>query len=69
MKFGLGAILLLVAIVLFVLAAFSDTNYPEFTGLGLAAFAGSFLAATLGYADKTFGGSSSQSGPSGGPSA
>ncbi|HWL33884.1 MAG TPA: hypothetical protein VNP89_09800 [Gaiellaceae bacterium] len=55
MNFGLGAILLLVAIALFVLAAFSDTNFPEFTGLGLAAFAGSFLATSLGWADRTFG--------------
>ena len=57
MKFGLGAILLLAAVVLFVLGAFSDTNWPEFFGLGAAAFAASFLATTLGYADRTFGGS------------
>ena len=57
MKFGLGAILLLVAVVLFVLAVFSDSNYADFLALGLAAFAGSFLATSLGYADKTFGGS------------
>ena len=57
MKFGLGAILLLVAVVLFVLAVFSDENYSDFLALGLAAFAGSFLATSLGYADRTFGGS------------
>jgi len=49
--------LLLVAVVLFVLAVFSDENYSDFLALGLAAFAGSFLATTLGYADRTFGGS------------
>jgi drug/metabolite transporter superfamily protein YnfA len=65
MNFGLGVILLLVAVVLFVLGALSDTNYTEFTGLGLAAFAGSFLATSLGWADRTFGssGSSGTSGP------
>ena len=31
MNFGLGVILLLVAVVLFVLAALSDTNWPELT--------------------------------------
>jgi hypothetical protein len=55
MNFGLGAILLLVAVVLFVLAAFSDSNYADFLALGLAAFAGSFLATSLGWADRTFG--------------
>ncbi len=65
MNFGLGVILLLVAVVLFVLAALSDTNWPEFTGLGLAAFAGSFLASALGWGDRTFGSSSNTSGPSG----
>ena len=52
MNFGLGVILLLVAVVLFVLAALSDTNWPEFAGLGLAAFAGSFLASALGWGDR-----------------
>ena len=44
MNLGLGAILLLVAVVLFVLAVFSDENYADFLALGLAAFAGAFLA-------------------------
>ena len=57
MNFGLGAILLLVAVVLFVLAAFTDDNYQDLLALGLAAFAGSFLAGSLGWADRTFGGS------------
>ena len=62
MKFGLGAILQIVAVALFVLAFLSDSNYGDFLTLGLAAFAGSFLATSLGYADKTFG--STGSGPS-----
>jgi hypothetical protein len=59
MKFGLGTILLLIAVVLFLLAGFgiSDENYGDFLGCGLAAFAGSFLATSLGYGDRTFGGS------------
>jgi hypothetical protein len=62
MKFGLGAILQLVAVALFVLAFLSDSNYGDFLTLGLAAFAGSFLASSLGYGDKTFGGSGSGTG-------
>jgi hypothetical protein len=58
MNFGLGVILLLAAVVLFVLAALSDTNWPEFAGLGLACFAGSFLASALGWGERTFGTSS-----------
>ena len=55
MQFGLRIILLLVAMVLFVLGAFSDTNWPEFVGLGLAVFAAAFLSEALGWADRTFG--------------
>ncbi len=54
MKFGLHSILLLVAVVLFVLAVFSDTRWPDFIGLGLAAFAGAFLSDALGFADRSF---------------
>jgi hypothetical protein len=67
MNFGLGAILLIVAIALFVLGALSDTNWPEFTGLGLAAFAGSFLASALGWGDRTFGTSGGSSSTTDGP--
>jgi hypothetical protein len=53
MNLGLRTILLLVAVVLFVIAAFVDdpTNWWSF---GLAAFAGAFLSDALGYADRTF---------------
>jgi len=55
MNLGLGAILLLVAVVLFVLAAFTDDNYADLVALGLAAFAGSFLAGSMGWGDRTLG--------------
>ena len=50
MNMGLRTILLLVAVVLFVIAVFSDTNYSDLLAWGLAAFAASFLAGdtTLG---------------------
>ena len=43
MNFGLRTILLLVAVILFVIAVFSDTNYSDLLAWGLAAFAASFL--------------------------
>jgi hypothetical protein len=54
MTFGVRTILLLVAVVLFVIAAFVDdpTNWWSF---GLAAFAAAFLVAEAGW-DRTFGG-------------
>ncbi len=55
MNLGLRTILLLVSMVLFVLGAFSDTNFPEFVGLGLAVLAAAFLSEALGWADRTFG--------------
>ncbi len=54
MNMGLRTILLLVAVVLFVIAVFSDVHYADFLALGLAAFAGAFLSDALGYADRTF---------------
>ena len=54
MNFGLRTILLLVAVVLFVIAVFSDTRWPDMIAIGLAAFAGAFLSDALGYADRTF---------------
>ena len=45
---GLRSILLLVAIVLFVIAVFSDTNWSDLVAWGLAAFAASFLAGDTG---------------------
>ncbi|MEO5576634.1 MAG: hypothetical protein ABIR67_09500 [Gaiellaceae bacterium] len=54
MNLGVRTILLLVAVVLFVIAVFSDTRWPDMIALGLAAFAGAFLSDALGYADRTF---------------
>ena len=56
MNFGLRTILLLAAVVLFVIAVFTDENWSDLVALGLAAFAGAFLSDALGYADRTFGG-------------
>ena len=56
MNLGLRTILLLAAVVLFVIAVFSDENWSDLVALGLAAFAGAFLSDALGYADRTFGG-------------
>ena len=64
MSLGLRTILLLVAVVFFVLAVFSDTRWPDMIGIGLAAFAGAFLSDALGYADRTFGTNRSDSNPS-----
>jgi hypothetical protein len=55
MNLGVRTILLLVAVVFFILAVFSDTRWPDMIGIGLAAFAGAFLSDALGYADRTFG--------------
>ncbi|HWG55048.1 MAG TPA: hypothetical protein VNT58_00850 [Gaiellaceae bacterium] len=56
MKLGLRSILLLVAVVLFILAVLIDDNYGDLVALGLAAFAGAFLADAMGWADRTAGG-------------
>jgi hypothetical protein len=55
MQFGLRAILLLVAVVLFVLAALSDSNQGDYLAWGLAAFAGGHLAEAAGWGNRTFG--------------
>lgn len=54
MQFGLRTILLLVAVVLFVIALFSNENFSDLLALGLAAFAGAFLADALGWGERTF---------------
>lgn len=41
---GLRGLLLVVAIILFIVAVFSDSNYGDLLAWGLAAFAASFLA-------------------------
>ena len=48
MKLGLGSILCVVAVILFVFAFLSDDNYADMLALGLAAFAASFVVDTLG---------------------
>jgi hypothetical protein len=54
MNLGVRTILLLAAVVLFVIAVFSDENYADLLALGLAAFAGAFLSDAMGWADRTF---------------
>lgn len=48
MRFSLRAILLVVAVVMFVLAVILEENAFDLLALGLAFFAGSFLADELG---------------------
>lgn len=55
MNLGLRTILLLLAVILFVIAIFSDTRWPDMMALGLAAFAGAFLSDAMGWADRTVG--------------
>ena len=47
MQFGLRAILLIVAIVLFVVAIFTEGNQGDLLAIGLAAFAAAFLVEDL----------------------
>ena len=55
MNLGLRAILLLVAIVLFVIAVFSDVHWPDFVALGLACWAASLIVDDLGIAGRVGG--------------
>ena len=48
MTFGIRAILLAVAVVLFLIAFLSDENYADLLALGLASFAAAFLVDALG---------------------
>jgi len=48
MKLGLGSLLLIVAVALFVLAFLSDSKQGDMIALGLAAFAASFVVDALG---------------------
>ncbi len=54
MSLGLRSLLLLVAVVLFVVAALSTTNWSDYVAWGLAAFAASFLVGDANLA--SFGG-------------
>jgi hypothetical protein len=53
MNLGFRTILLIAAVVLFVLAVFTDENWADLVALGLAAFAGAFLSDAMGWADRT----------------
>ncbi len=54
MNLGFRTILLIAAVVLFVVAVFSDENWADLVALGLAAFAGAFLSDAMGWADRSF---------------
>jgi predicted cobalt transporter CbtA len=47
MNIGLGTLLTVVAIVLFVLAALSDTNWNDYVAWGLASFAAGHIVGGL----------------------
>jgi hypothetical protein len=53
MNLGFRTILLIAAVVLFVIAVFSDENWTDLVSLGFAAFAGAFLSDALGWGDRT----------------
>ncbi len=48
MNIGLRGLLLIVAVVLFVIAIFSDVHQGDLIAVGLACTAGAFLVAELG---------------------
>jgi hypothetical protein len=50
MNFGLRALLLVVAAILFVVAALSDSNYNDLVAWGLACLAGALLIGETGFA-------------------
>lgn len=50
MNFGLRALLLLVAVILFVVAAISDSNYGDLLAWGLACLTGALLIGETGFA-------------------
>ena len=50
MNVGLRAVLLVLAVILFVVAALSDDNTADLTAFGLASFAAAFLVDDLGLA-------------------
>ena len=50
MNFGLRALLSLVAIILFVVAALSDSNYNDLLAWGLACLAGALFIGETGFA-------------------
>jgi hypothetical protein len=54
---GLKSLLLIVAVVLFVLAALTDTRYADYLAWGLACTAGALLVEALGLGGINLGGS------------
>ena len=59
MKLGLRTLLVIVAVVCFVIAIFSDVHWPDWIAIGLACWAGSILVADLGW-DRPMGGGRSR---------
>jgi predicted cobalt transporter CbtA len=52
MNIGLRQILLGIAVILFVIAVFSDTSWADLVAWGLAAFAAAFLVDELGVGNR-----------------
>jgi hypothetical protein len=52
MNIGIRTILLGLALVLFVIAVFTDENYADLLALGLAAFAAAWLVEELGVGER-----------------
>jgi len=50
MNFGLRALLLVAAVILFIVAAISDSNYADLLAWGLACLAAAFLIGETGFA-------------------
>jgi predicted cobalt transporter CbtA len=48
MNLGLGTLLMILAIILFVLAALSNTNWNDYVAWGLAAFAAGHVIGAVG---------------------
>jgi hypothetical protein len=48
MNLGIRGLLLIVAVIFYVIAIFSDVHWPDFIAIGLACTAGALLAEELG---------------------
>lgn len=53
-NYGVKTLLMVAAVLVFILAALNDDHYADLLAWGLAAFAGSFLLADLGW-DRRYG--------------
>ena len=49
MNLGIRTILFIAAIICFFIAIFSDTNWPDWTAIGLICTVGGFLVAEMGW--------------------